>query len=102
MNRILYEIVYTKPRLFDIDTPNIDRLAQEGIRFTDHYTPANTCSPTRAALMTGRYQARTGVNAVIFYDSVEGMPQKEILPNCQETVFLIDSGAVLTMIIKHV
>lgn len=62
----------------DIATPNIDRLAKEGIRFTDHYTPANTCSPTRAALMTGRYQPRTGVNAVLWYDSVEGLPLQEI------------------------
>ncbi len=62
----------------DIDTPNIDRLAAEGIRFTDHYTPAKPASPTRAALLTGRYQARTGVNAVISYDSVEGLPLEEI------------------------
>jgi arylsulfatase A len=62
----------------DIKTPSIDRLAQEGIRFTDHYTPANTCSPTRAALLTGRYQPRTGVNAVLFYDTVEGLPLEEI------------------------
>lgn len=62
----------------DIATPQIDRLAKEGIRFTDHYTPANTCSPTRAALLTGRYQPRTGVNAVLSYDTVEGLPLEEI------------------------
>lgn len=62
----------------DIATPNIDRLASEGIRFTDFYTPANTCSPTRAALMTGRYPPRTGVNAVLGYDTVEGLPLEEI------------------------
>jgi arylsulfatase A-like enzyme len=62
----------------DIDTPHIDRLAAEGIRFTDYYTPANTCSPTRAALMTGRYPPRTGVNAVLGHDTVEGLPLEEI------------------------
>ena len=62
----------------DINTPNIDRLATEGIRFTHHYTPANTCSPSRAALLTGRYPPRTGVNAVLGYDTVEGLPLEEI------------------------
>jgi arylsulfatase A-like enzyme len=62
----------------DINTPNIDRLANEGIRFTDYYAAANTCSPSRAALMTGRYPPRTGVNAVLSYDTVEGLPLDEI------------------------
>jgi arylsulfatase A len=43
------------------ETPNIDRLAAEGIRFTDAYAACAVCSPTRAALMTGRYPARIGV-----------------------------------------
>ena len=62
----------------DINTPNIDRLAKEGIRFTDYYAAANTCSPSRAALMTGRYPPRTGVNAVLSFDTVEGLPLDEI------------------------
>lgn len=45
----------------DIRTPNIDRLAREGARFTDFYANATTCSPTRAGLITGRYQQRYGV-----------------------------------------
>jgi arylsulfatase A-like enzyme len=43
------------------DTPNIDRLAAEGMRFTDGYAACAVCSPTRAAVMTGRYPARLGV-----------------------------------------
>ena len=39
-------------------TPNIDRLADEGMRFTDGYAACNVCSPTRAAVMTGKYPAR--------------------------------------------
>ncbi len=39
-------------------TPNIDRLANEGMRFTDGYAACNVCSPTRAAIMTGKYPAR--------------------------------------------
>ena len=42
-------------------TPNIDRLATEGIRFTDAYAAAPNCSPTRASILTGRWPARTGV-----------------------------------------
>jgi arylsulfatase A-like enzyme len=43
------------------ETPNIDRLAAEGMRFTDGYAACAVCSPTRAAVMTGRYPARLGV-----------------------------------------
>ena len=62
----------------DIRTPNIDRLAQEGVRFTEFYAAANTCSPSRAALMTGRYPPRSGVNAVLFHDTPEGLPASEL------------------------
>lgn len=43
------------------ETPNIDRLAAEGLRFTSAYASAAICSPTRAALMTGKAPARTGI-----------------------------------------
>lgn len=43
------------------ETPNIDALAAGGVRFTDAYAACAVCSPTRAAVMTGRYPARTGV-----------------------------------------
>lgn len=41
-------------------TPNIDRLAREGVRFTQHYSNGPECSPTRTALLTGRYPQRAG------------------------------------------
>jgi len=43
------------------ETPNLDRLAARGMRFTDAYAACAVCSPTRAAVMTGRYPARLGV-----------------------------------------
>lgn len=60
----------------EISTPNIDRIAKRGVRFTQGYATAYVCAPTRAALMTGRYQQRFG-----FYtasDSRSGMPLTEI------------------------
>jgi len=45
-------------------TPNIDRLAAEGMRFTDGYSCGPNCQPTRAALMSGQYGPRTGVYTV--------------------------------------
>ena len=44
----------------DIPTPNVDRLAREGVRFTNGYVSGPYCSPTRAGLMTGRYPQRFG------------------------------------------
>lgn len=44
-----------------IHTPNLDRLAAEGVRFTDGYSASPTCSPTRISLYTGRYAARLEV-----------------------------------------
>jgi arylsulfatase B len=51
----------------EVKTPNIDRLAGEGVRFDQHYaTP--TCTPTRVGLMTGRYPSRYGVLAPAYGD----------------------------------
>jgi arylsulfatase A-like enzyme len=44
----------------DIPTPNIDSLARNGARFTDAYAAGSFCTPTRAALISGRYQQRSG------------------------------------------
>jgi arylsulfatase A-like enzyme len=42
----------------DVRTPNLDALARDGVRFTDFYANAPSCTPTRAGLITGRYQQR--------------------------------------------
>jgi len=54
------------------ETPNIDRLAAEGMQFTNGYAACAVCSPTRAAVMTGRYPARTGVTDWIHFRDFRG------------------------------
>src|SRR5881396_933532 len=51
----------------DIRTPNIDRLAKEGVKFTDFYANAPVCTPTRCAFMTGRWQQRVGLEWALGY-----------------------------------
>ena len=46
-------------------TPRLDQMAQQGLRFTDFHSNGNVCTPTRAALMTGRYQQRCGLTMVL-------------------------------------
>ncbi len=47
-----------------VPTPNIDRLAAEGMRFSDAHSPATVCTPTRYSLLTGRMAFRTGMRGV--------------------------------------
>jgi len=63
-------------------TPNLDRMAAEGQRWTQFYVAAPVCTPSRAALMTGRYPIRNGMTSakrgVLFPDSGGGLPLEEI------------------------
>jgi len=62
-----------------LKTPNIDRMATEGTRFTDFYAGANLCTPSRAALLTGRYPVRTGLaKGVIMQNETRGLPLSEV------------------------
>jgi len=65
-----------------IKTPNLDRMAAEGIRFTQFYSAAPVCTPSRAALMTGRLPIRSGMcsskRRVLFPNSGSGLPAEEI------------------------
>jgi arylsulfatase A-like enzyme len=66
----------------DIPTPNLDRLAREGLRCTSGYVSHSFCSPSRAGLLTGRYQQRFGHETNPFYnphDHREGLPVSETL-----------------------
>ncbi|MHC4584719.1 MAG: sulfatase [Planctomycetota bacterium] len=59
------------------ETPNIDRLARQGMRFTDAYAAAPVCSPTRASIMTGKYPAR--LHMTIWYESSVNPPKNRRL-----------------------
>jgi arylsulfatase A len=61
-----------------IRTPHLDRLASEGVRFTQFYVSASLCTPSRGSLMTGRYPMRTGLNLVLFPHSTGGLPESEV------------------------
>ena len=64
-----------------IRTPHLDRMAAEGLRFTDFYSVAEVCTPSRAALLTGRYPIRSGMcgnRRVLFPNSKGGLPEKEV------------------------
>ena len=61
-----------------IKTPNLDRMAVEGRRFTDFYVAYPLCSPSRAALLTGCYPIRVSIPRVFFPDDIYGLNPKEI------------------------
>ena len=70
----------------DWKTPNVDRIAKEGVKFTDGYVTESVCSPSRAGLMSGRYQQKFGheMNMVGGYvgltdESILGLPTSETL-----------------------
>ena len=56
----------------DVSTPNIDRLANEGVRFENAYTPATLCSPARASIITGTYPHAHGVRKTMYPPGING------------------------------
>ncbi len=74
-----------------VRTPNIDRLARDGVRCTDFYVVTSSCTPSRGALLTGRYPLRNGLTHQLSRDenwTGVGLPHSEtILPQ-----FLKDAG----------
>ncbi|WP_372936960.1 sulfatase [Seonamhaeicola sp.] len=60
-------------------TPNLDKMASEGMRFTDFSVSSSICSPSRAGLLTGRYAERWGYKDGVFWPySKDGMPASEV------------------------
>jgi arylsulfatase A len=74
------------------ETPNIDSLAARGMRFTDAYAACPVCSPTRAAIMTGKYPARLGLTNYLPglhrlpYSKLEAPLSKQFLPLEETTI----------------
>jgi arylsulfatase A-like enzyme len=83
----------------DARTPNLDRLAAEGVRLTQCYAAAPVCTPTRAAFMTGRYQHRVGLEDVIASprrnDHLGLSPREPTLPR-----YLKDAGYATALVGK--
>lgn len=85
----------------DLRTPNLDKMASEGIRFTDFYVAAAVCTPSRAALLTGCYPQRVGLPSVLFPNSMP-LGQKNglalgINPNEITLAEMLKSGGYKTM-----
>ncbi|HET8548480.1 MAG TPA: sulfatase [Bryobacteraceae bacterium] len=60
-----------------IPTPNLDRMASEGIRFEQFCSTSSVCTPSRAGLLTGRYPNRIGLEGILFPDDDRGIPASE-------------------------
>ncbi len=81
------------------ETPEIDRLAAEGIRFTDFHSSGTVCSPTRAGLLTGRYQQRAGIEAVIHPHSDHPEHHKGLKPEEKTFAELLKEAGYRTGIV---
>jgi arylsulfatase A len=75
-----------------IQTPNLDRLAEEGIRFTDAHSPAAVCTPTRYSVMTGRYCWRSRLKRGVF----GGYNRPLIEPNRETVASLLKKSGYAT------
>ena len=75
------DLGYCDSELYGCDTvptPNIKRIADEGVLFTDGYVSSPVCSPSRAGLLTGRYQQRFGHEFLVGPESDAGLPVEEV------------------------
>jgi uncharacterized sulfatase len=60
-----------------IRTPNMDRIGETGVRFTQMYASASICTPSRCGLLTGRYAQRAGIGRVLFPRDTEGLGRQD-------------------------
>jgi arylsulfatase A len=77
-----------------INTPNLDNMASQGIRFTDFYSSAPVCSPSRVGLLTGRSPNRAGV-----YDWIP--PARDSKPDAREQVHMRQKEITIPMLLKQ-
>lgn len=75
-----------------VETPHLDRLAKEGLVFTQAYASAPNCAPTRACLMSGQYTPRHGVYTVSDPRQGDGQPWQRLLPAVNQEQ--LDTGVV--------
>lgn len=76
------DLGYGQPKCYrertEFKTPNLDRLAQEGMRFTDAHSAASVCTPTRYGVITGRYPSRIGQYGVLTTYSLPIIPKTRL------------------------
>lgn len=65
-----------------IPTPNMDKLSEQGVRFTDAHSPASVCTPSRYALLTGRYAWRSNLKKSVSWSGYDG----PLIPRSRETL----------------
>lgn len=72
-----------------VSTPNIDRLAAQGVRYTNVYSPSGVCAPSRAAIATGMYPSGIGANHMRTnsHTQITGLPPYEAVPPAQVKMF---------------
>jgi arylsulfatase A len=80
------------------DTPNIDQLAAEGVRFTDGYAACHVCSPTRASILTGKYPAK--LNLTDWLDGRKNTPF-QVLLNGKKAMSLDPEETTLAEVLKE-
>jgi arylsulfatase A-like enzyme len=78
----------------DIPTPNIDKLAEDGVRFTSGYVTWHMCGPSRAGFLTGRNQSTFGYykNASLPFDPKQGLPKMETIASLLQKQGYVTSG----------
>ncbi|MCM2370394.1 sulfatase-like hydrolase/transferase [Aporhodopirellula aestuarii] len=78
----------------DIPTPNIDRLAAEGVRFTSAYVTGNMCGPSRAGFLTGRHQSTFGYyqNVSQPFDPAQGLPRMDTIASLLQKQGYVTGG----------
>jgi arylsulfatase A-like enzyme len=81
----------------DIKTPHIDSLARDGVKLTDFYANGATCSPTRAGLITGRYQQRVQIDAPLGADPRDG--ERGLRPTGRSLPALLKGGGYATALV---
>lgn len=89
----------------EIHTPNLDKLAQQGVRFNHFYNASRSC-PTRASLLTGLYQHQAGIGRMTFDDNLPGyrgtlsrnaVTIAEVLKESGYTTSMIGNGMLLKL-----